>query len=155
MPPPTLPTGLTTASPETHTPDHEQIHQRVNNVPTFQETFRLGDTAGVPTVQIGNYIWMPERTIEILAVRSILGVVASSGSTIVDCNTVNLTTGIRTSIFTSQSDRPTIVSSTRSVSTVLSVPVTVDGQTVGITVDIDQVGIGALFLMVTILYRRA
>lgn len=155
MPLPNLPVGLTEASPDTHVDDHNQIHLRVNDVSTFQALFRFGDPTGVLAIQTGNYIWIPDRTIEVVSVRGVLGIPGTASSTIVDCNTVNLSTGVRTSIFASQADRPSIASSSRTAVFTFGTAVSVDGTTLGMSIDLDQVGTGAKFLLVNILYRRS
>jgi hypothetical protein len=155
MPLPNLPIGLTESSPDTHVDDHNIIHQRINDVPTFQAIFKFGDSSGVFGVQTGSYIWIPDRTIEVISVRGVLGTPSSSGSTIVDCNTVNLSTGVRTTIFAVQGDRPSIAASSRTAVFTFGSAVSVDGNVTGMSVDVDSVGTGARYLLVNILYRRS
>jgi hypothetical protein len=94
---------------------------------------------GTLTVTVGNKLWSSFRQIELMAWKGLVNTPSVGAAILVDLNTVDPATGVRTSVLASQTDRISIAAGSR-INTVTFVPTIIVLAANPLTVDIDQIG---------------
>lgn len=106
--------------------------------PDFTDVMAWGFD-GTLAVTVGNKLWSSFRQIELMSWKGIVNTPSAGAAILVDLNTVDTTTGVRTSVLASQADRISIAAGSRINTVTFATPIVVLAAN-PLSVDIDQVG---------------